>query len=76
MAMLVTDHAVQILGGHGYIRDHPVEMWMRNGRGFAAFEGLFASTDKRTFAAHVVAADDPAAIGVKQRQAGQCKEAP
>lgn len=40
MAMLVTDRAVQILGGHGYIRDHPVEMWMRNGRGFASFTGL------------------------------------
>jgi alkylation response protein AidB-like acyl-CoA dehydrogenase len=40
MAMMVTDRAVQILGGHGYIRDHPVEMWMRNGRGFAMFNGL------------------------------------
>jgi alkylation response protein AidB-like acyl-CoA dehydrogenase len=40
MAMMVTDRAVQILGGHGYIREHPVEMWMRNGRGFAAFTGL------------------------------------
>lgn len=40
MAMLVTDRAVQILGGHGYIRDHPVEMWMRVGRGFATFTGL------------------------------------
>jgi alkylation response protein AidB-like acyl-CoA dehydrogenase len=40
MAMMVTDRAVQILGGHGYIRDHPVEMWMRNGRGFATFTGL------------------------------------
>jgi alkylation response protein AidB-like acyl-CoA dehydrogenase len=40
MAMMVTDRALQILGGHGYIRDHPVEMWMRNGRGFAAFTGL------------------------------------
>ncbi len=40
MAMMVTDRAVQILGGHGYIRDHPVEMWMRNGRGFAAFTGM------------------------------------
>jgi acyl-CoA dehydrogenase len=36
----VTDNAVQILGGHGYIRDHPVELWLRNGRGFAAFEGF------------------------------------
>ncbi len=40
MVMSVTDRAVQILGGHGYIRDHPVEMWMRNGRGFATFTGL------------------------------------
>lgn len=40
MAMMVTDRAVQILGGHGYIREHPVELFMRNGRGFAAFTGL------------------------------------
>lgn len=40
MAMMVTDRAVQILGGHGYIREHPVELWMRNGRGFATFAGL------------------------------------
>lgn len=39
-AMMVTDRAVQILGGHGYIREHPVEMWMRSGRGFATFNGL------------------------------------
>ena len=40
MVMMVTDRAVQILGGHGYIREHPVEMWMRNGRGFANLCGL------------------------------------
>ncbi len=40
MVMKATDRAVQILGGHGYIRDHPVEMWMRNARGFATWEGL------------------------------------
>ena len=40
MAMMVTDRAVQILGGHGYIREHPVEMWMRCGRGIASFTGL------------------------------------
>ena len=39
-AMLVTDRAVQILGGHGYIREHPVERWMRDGRGFSTFTGL------------------------------------
>lgn len=40
MAMMVTDRAVQILGGHGYIREHPVERWMRNGRGIPSFTGL------------------------------------
>jgi alkylation response protein AidB-like acyl-CoA dehydrogenase len=40
MAMMVTDRAVQILGGYGYIREYPVEMWMRNGRGFATLVGL------------------------------------
>jgi len=40
MVMNVTDRAVQILGGHGYIREHPVEMWMRNGRGIAMMTGL------------------------------------
>jgi alkylation response protein AidB-like acyl-CoA dehydrogenase len=40
MVMMVTDRAVQILGGHGYIREHPVELFMRNGRGFTAFTGL------------------------------------
>lgn len=40
MAMTVTDRAVQILGGYGYIREYPVEMWMRNGRGLATLIGL------------------------------------
>lgn len=39
-ALKVADNAVQILGGHGYIRDHPVELWLRNARGLASFEGL------------------------------------
>lgn len=26
----VTDSAVQLLGGHGYVRDYPVEKWMRD----------------------------------------------
>ena len=40
MVVMVTDCAVQILGGHGYVREHPVELWLRNGRGFAAFDGM------------------------------------
>ena len=39
-ALSVTDDALQVLGGHGYIRDHPVELWLRNARGFATFDGL------------------------------------
>jgi alkylation response protein AidB-like acyl-CoA dehydrogenase len=39
-ALRVADNAVQVLGGHGYIREHPVELWLRNARGFAALEGL------------------------------------
>jgi alkylation response protein AidB-like acyl-CoA dehydrogenase len=40
MSLKVTDNGVQILGGHGYIRDHPVEMWLRNARGFVTMEGM------------------------------------
>lgn len=40
MVLMVTDRGVQILGGHGYIREHPVELWLRNGRGFATFDGM------------------------------------
>jgi alkylation response protein AidB-like acyl-CoA dehydrogenase len=39
MVIEVTDAAVQVLGGHGYIRDHPVELWLRNGRGFVTMDG-------------------------------------
>jgi alkylation response protein AidB-like acyl-CoA dehydrogenase len=40
MALMVTDRTVQILGGHGYIRDYPAELWLRNARAFAVMEGL------------------------------------
>ena len=40
MVLKVTDEAVMIMGGHGFIRENPVERWLRNARGFSAFEGL------------------------------------
>jgi len=40
MTMKITDYGVQILGGHGYVRDHPVERYYRNGRGIAILEGM------------------------------------
>jgi acyl-CoA dehydrogenase len=39
-ALRVADNALQTLGGHGYIREHPVEMWLRNARGFGALDGV------------------------------------
>ena len=38
-AVRVTDDAIQILGGAGYIRDHPVERWHRDAKIFTIFEG-------------------------------------
>lgn len=38
--MQVADRAVQVLGGYGYIREFPVELWLRNARGFTTFDGL------------------------------------
>ncbi len=40
MVLKVTDSGVQILGGYGFIREYPVERWLRNGRGFPTFHGL------------------------------------
>jgi alkylation response protein AidB-like acyl-CoA dehydrogenase len=40
VALEVADGAVQVLGGHGYIRDYLPEMHLRNARGFAHFEAL------------------------------------
>src|SRR5581483_484601 len=39
-ALSIADNAVQVLGGHGYIREHPVELWLRNARGFTTFDGV------------------------------------
>ena len=40
MALTATDRAVQILGGYGYVRDYPVELWLRNARGLGVMEGI------------------------------------
>ena len=40
MVVRVSDQALQVLGGYGYIREYPVELWLRNARGFATFDGL------------------------------------
>ena len=39
-AFKIADYGISILGGHGLIREHPVEMWFRNARSFAMLEGM------------------------------------
>jgi acyl-CoA dehydrogenase len=39
MAMQVTLDAVQVLGGYGYIREYPVEKWMRDAKIYQIWEG-------------------------------------
>jgi acyl-CoA dehydrogenase len=39
VAVRVTDDAIQILGGYGYIRDFPVEQWHRDSKIYTLFEG-------------------------------------
>lgn len=39
VAMKATTDAVQILGGYGYMRDYPVEKWMRDAKIMQIYEG-------------------------------------
>jgi len=39
MAMQVCEEAVQILGGYGYMKDHPVEKWMRDAKLGQIYDG-------------------------------------
>ena len=38
-AMEIGTNGVQLLGGHGFCREHPVEMWYRNLRAIGILEG-------------------------------------
>ncbi len=38
-SMWISDQGVQVLGGHGFIREHPVELWFRNARTLGVLEG-------------------------------------
>ena len=39
VAVRVTEQAVQVLGGYGYIKDFPVEKWYRDSKIYTIFEG-------------------------------------
>jgi alkylation response protein AidB-like acyl-CoA dehydrogenase len=41
-SMWIADNGVQVLGGHGFIREHPVEMWFRNARTLGVLDGTVA----------------------------------
>lgn len=40
MCMKIADYGVQLMGGHGYIREYPVERYYRNARGISILEGM------------------------------------
>jgi len=39
VAVWVTEQAIQILGGYGYVREYPVEKWHRDSKIYTIFEG-------------------------------------
>jgi acyl-CoA dehydrogenase len=39
-AMEIADNGLQVLGGHGFIREHPVELWYRAARTLTVLEGV------------------------------------
>ena len=40
--MKIADDGLQVLGGHGFIREHPVELWYRAARTLGVLEGAVA----------------------------------
>ncbi len=52
VAMKVTTDAVQILGGYGYMRDYPVEKWMRDAKIMQIYEGT-AEIQRLIIARHI-----------------------
>ena len=60
-AMFVTPNAVQVLGGHGFMQDYPVEKWMREARALGL---LFGGVDaaREDAGATIVADAEPIAL--------------
>jgi alkylation response protein AidB-like acyl-CoA dehydrogenase len=38
-SMWIADQGVQVLGGHGFVRDHLIELWFRSARTISVLEG-------------------------------------
>ena len=60
-AAFVTPNGVQILGGHGFMQDHPLEKWMREAK---ALSLLFGGVDlaREDAGRALAAADEPLAL--------------
>ncbi len=57
----------------GAIRGRHIDVFMTD-TGATPFEDIFASTSTRTFAAHIVNSEEPAARAVRESQSGQCTQ--
>ena len=65
MAMDVTMDAMQVLGGYGYIREYPVEKWLRDAKIYQIWEGT----------AEVQRSSSPAPSPGSGGRCGSCSEA-
>lgn len=61
VAMQTTTDAVQILGGYGYMRDYPVEKWMRDAKIMQIYEGT--AEIQRLIIAREISRRAPAPVG-------------
>jgi len=61
-ALFVGPNAVQILGGHGFMKDHPVEKWMRDIRTLAQMAG---GRDEAELAAAGLAPEHDVGLGAR-----------
>ena len=63
-SLFVTPNAVQILGGHGFMQDYPVEKWMREARTLGLLYGGVDAAREDAGASIVVDAESLALAGV------------
>jgi alkylation response protein AidB-like acyl-CoA dehydrogenase len=57
-AMRVATDAVQVLGGAGIMRDHPVEKWLRDAKVFQIVEGT-SEIQRQVIATYLASAESP-----------------
>ena len=70
-AVWVTEQAIQILGGYGYIREHPVERWHRDAKIYTIFEGTSRDPAADHRPGHLRGAHPIAGLGLSPPDRGQ-----